>query len=136
MGRSSRFVIAVHILTLLAYGKGEAMTSDYIAGSVNTNPVVIRRLLALLARAGFVITQEGAKGGVRLARPAEAISLLEIYRAVESDGLFALHPQLPNPACPVGGRIQKALVPTFDAAEAAMLEELKTTSVADVVQRL
>ncbi len=136
MGRSSRFVIAVHILTLLAYGKGEAMTSDYIAGSVNTNPVVIRRLLALLARAGFVITQEGAKGGVRLARPAEAISLLEIYRAVESDGLFALHPQLPNPACPVGGSIQKALVPTFDAAEAAMLEELKTTSVADVVQRL
>ncbi len=136
MLKSSRFVVAVHVLALLAYSKGEAMTSEFIAGSVNTNPVVIRRLLTLLAGAGFVVTQEGAKGGVRLARPAEEIDLLSIYRAVESEGLFALHPQTPKAACPVGGNIQAALVPTLDAAEAAMLDSLKKTTIADVVRRL
>ena len=85
------------------------MTSDYIAGSVNTNPVVIRRILALLARASLVRTQEGARGGTTLARPAEQIDLLAVYRAVEGGGLFALHPQPPNPACPVGCNIQAAL---------------------------
>lgn len=136
MLKSSRFVIAVHVLALLAYGKGEAMTSEFIAGSVNTNPVVVRRLLASLVKAGFVTTQEGAKGGVRLARPAEDIDLLSVYQAVESEGLFALHPQEPNVACPVGGNIQAALVPILDAAEAAMQNSLKKTSIADVVRRL
>jgi Rrf2 family protein len=135
MAKSSRFVVAVHVLALLAYG-GEALTSDFLAGSVNTNPVVIRRILALLARAGLVVTQEGAKGGARLARPAKAIDLRAVFEAVESDGLFALHPQPPNPACPVGGSIQAALGPTLEAAEAAMQQALAKTTVADVVRRL
>jgi len=129
-------VIAVHILSLLAHGKGQAMTSDYLAGSVNTNPVVIRRLLTLLAHAGLVITQEGAKGGVKLAHPAEAINLLTVYQAVEADGLFSLHPQTPNPLCPVGGHIQAALVPSLDAAEKAMEKSLASNTIADVVGRL
>jgi Rrf2 family protein len=136
MTRSSRFVVAVHVLTLLAYGGGEAMTSEYIAGSVNTNPVVVRRILSLLAKAGLVVTQEGAKGGVRLAKPAKDIDLRAVYAAVESDPLFALHPQDPNPACPVGGAIQAALEPTLDAAAAALLSSLAHTTVADVVRRL
>jgi DNA-binding IscR family transcriptional regulator len=61
---------------------------------------------------------------------------LSVYQAVESEGLFALHPQEPNAACPVGGSIQAALVPTLDAAEAAMQNSLKKTSIADVVRRL
>ena len=112
------------------------MTSDYIAGSVNTNPVVVRRILALLARAGLVVTQEGAGGGVRLAKSAEDIDLRAVYAAVESDALFALHPQPPNPACPVGNTIQAALEPTLDAAEGAVLKSLAGTTVADVVRRL
>ncbi len=136
MTKSSRFVVAVHVLALLAYGEGEAMTSDYLAGSINTNPVVVRRILALLARAGLVVTQEGAKGGVRLAQPAEGIDLGAVYAAVESGALFALHPQPPNPACPVGGVIQAALEPTLDAASAALQASLAKTTVADVVRRL
>ena len=136
MTRSSRFVVAAHVLALLAYGRGEAMTSEYIAGSVNTNPVVVRRILALLARAGLVVSQEGAGGGARLAKPAEDIDLRAVYAAVESDALFALHPQSPNPACPVGSTIQAALEPTLDAAEQALLGSLAGTSVADVIGRL
>ena len=112
------------------------MTSEYIAGSVNTNPVVVRRILSMLARAGLVITQEGAGGGVRLAKPAKAIDLRAVYRAVESASIFALHPQQPNPACPVGRTIQSALEPTLDAAEETMLESLGRTTVADVVRRV
>ena len=130
------FVIAAHVLALLAYGKGEALTSEYMAGSVNTNAVVIRRILALLAKAGLVTTQEGAKGGTWLARPAKEIDLLAVYKAVESGGLFALHPQSPNPACPVGCNIQAALEPTLEAAEEKMEATLAKTTVADVVRRL
>src|SRR5271166_34715 len=96
MSRSSRFVVATHVLSLLAFGEGEAMTSEYIAGSVNTNPVVVRRILALLVKAGLVGSQEGAGGGVRLAKPAHSINLRDVYVAVEPDPLFALHPQNPN----------------------------------------
>jgi Rrf2 family protein len=136
MTRSSRFVVATHILTLLEYGRGEAMTSDYIAGSVNTNPVVVRRILAMLAKAGLVATQEGAGGGVRLAKPAKKIDLRTIFAAVEPEPLFALHPQDPNPACPVGSTIQAALEPTLEEAGEALLGSLASTTVADLVGRL
>ena len=129
-------MIAVHVMALLAYGKGEAVTSEFMAGSVNTNPVVIRRILALLARAGLIETQEGAKGGARLAQPAKNIDLLAIYKAVESGELFALHPQSPNPACPVGCNIQAVLEPTLEAIEATMEATMAKTTVADVVRRL
>jgi DNA-binding IscR family transcriptional regulator len=136
MPRSSRFVVATHVLTLLAYGEGKAMTSKLIAGSVNTNPVVVRRILAMLARAGLVDTPEGAGGGARLAVPAADIDLRAVYAAVEADPLFALHPQDPNPLCLVGGNIKAALSPALDAAERAMLGSLARTTVADLVGRV
>ena len=128
--------MATHVLALLAHGGGDAMTSEYIAGSVNTNPVVVRRILALLAKAGLVVTQEGAGGGVRLAKQAKDIDLRAVYAAVETDPLFAQHPQDPNPACPVGSTIQAALEPTLDAAETALLGSLAKTTVADLLRRL
>lgn len=136
MTKSSRFVIATHTLALLAHGDDEAVTSEWIAGSVNTNPVVIRRILAMLAKAGLVTTQEGAKGGARLARPAKEIDLLAVYWAVEEGDLFASHPQPPNPECPVGCNIQAALAPTLEAAEDAMEKSLAKTTVADVVRQV
>ena len=136
MTKSSRFVIATHTLALLANGDGEPITSEWIAGSVNTNAVVIRRILAMLARAGLVASQEGAKGGTRLAMPAKNITLLAVYRAVEEGDLFASHPQPPNPNCPVGCNIQAALEPTLDAAEEAMVGSLAKTTVADVLRRV
>jgi len=136
MRKSSRFVVAAHALAMLAYGNGEALTSEYIAGSVNTNPVVVRRILSMLASAGLVITQEGAGGGVRLAKPPKEIDLRAVYHAVESDSMFALHPQEPNPACPVGRTIQSALQPTLDAAEDSLLESLGRTTMADILRRV
>ena len=132
MTRSSRFATAVHILTLLAV-EDEARTSEYVAGSVNTNPVVIRRLLRMLAEAGLVSSSPGSAGGSRLARSASKITLLDAYAAVESGGLFGEHSQQPNPKCPVGRNIVELLAPRMEAAEKAAAASLKKTTIADLI---
>lgn len=133
MTRSSRFATAVHILTLLAAEKDESVTSDYVASSVNTNPVVIRRLLRKLAEAGLVSSCPGSAGGSRLARPPAKITLLDAYAAVESGELFGEHSQQPNTRCPVGRNIVDVLTPKLQAAEAAVAASLRKTTIADLI---
>src|SRR5919198_6728056 len=131
---SSRFAVAVHILTLLEHQAGRPVTSEYIAGSVNTNPGFIRRLVAMLARKGLVTSRLGAKGGVLLRRPAAQIRLADVYRAVESGDLFALHHSAPNPKCPVGKHIQLALRDVLETAEHALEAKLQDVTVADMLE--
>src|SRR6266571_4546006 len=102
---TSRFAVAVHVLTLMAWSDDEPLKSDQIAVSVNTNPVVIRRMLCELSDDKLVVSQTGSTGGSRLARNPEQISLLDVYRAVESADVFSLHPKRPNQRCPVGSSI-------------------------------
>ncbi len=109
MAANSQFAMAVHILTMLASSNDENVKSECIAASVNTNPVVIRRLLGQLAHAGLVSSQTGAFGGTRLARSPEAISLCEIYKAVSCGEVFALHARSPSQDCPVGKNIESVL---------------------------
>src|SRR5437667_14393 len=99
---SSRFAVAIHVLTLLASRDGP-LTSEYIAGSVNTNAVVIRRLMKALRGAKLVVSQGGPGGGWRLARAPEAMSLRDVYRAVEDPPLFRQHD--PSSLCPIGSTI-------------------------------
>jgi Rrf2 family protein len=129
---NSRFAVAVHILTLLQQGGGTPMTSEYVAGSVNTNPSLVRRLLGMMARAGLTTSQLGAGGGALLARPADRITLGDVYRAVDAGELFGMHREEPNPACPVGRHIQTVLQARIDAAERAMQAELDRTTIAEL----
>ena len=133
MATSSRFTTAIHILTLLAYENEQAVTSDYIAGSVNTNPVVIRRLLRELANAGLVTSVPGTSGGSRLAVAPEDITLLDVHAAVEDEQLFGQHSQQPNVHCPVGNRIAEVLTPRFDDASRALKESLARTTIASLL---
>jgi len=133
MNTSSRFAFAVHTLTILAQHPGAPVASDFIAGSVNTNPALIRRLLSMLAHAGITTSQLGTGGGALLAKPAERISLLDVYRAVDEAQLFALHREAPNPACPVGRQIQGILIQHISDAERAMEASLALTSIQDVL---
>ncbi len=130
---SSRVAVAVHVLAILTWRRDEAVSSQQIARSVNTNPVVVRRIIGALRRAGLVEVQPGAAGGARLARVPEEISLLEVYRSVE-DGLelFAMHPQQPCQDCGVGANIQAALADVFGDARAAMEGVLDRVTIADV----
>jgi Rrf2 family protein len=138
MRPSSRFTVAIHILTLLADAAsgGEAITSEYIAGSVNTNPVVIRRLLAMLREAKLVRSQGGPGGGWQLVVPPERITLREVFRTVEREALFALHASTPNPRCPVGRTIQAALGRHYDEARLAVEQDLARTTIADLLQEV
>lgn len=130
---NSRFAVATHILTLLHAMGDDPLTSDFIAGSVNTNPVVIRRLLQVLSTAGLTTGRLGAGGGATLARPATAITLLDVHRAVGEAAMFGQHPQGPNPACLVGRHIQASLDQTTRQAERALEDVLAGQTIADLV---
>ena len=130
---NSRVAVAVHILTLIEEGRGVPVTSEHIAGSVNTNPSLVRRLLGMLAKAGLTTAQLGTGGGALLARPAAAITLLDVHRAVDDGAIFALHRERPNPACPIGRNIQGVLEGRIDAATRALEAELARTTIAGVL---
>ncbi|MCT2194534.1 Rrf2 family transcriptional regulator [Paenibacillus sp. MB22_1] len=134
---SSRFSVAIHILSLLEISKDEICTSEYIAGSVNTNPVVIRRIMGMLSKAGLVEVRTGV-AGAKLSRKLDHITLLDVYRAVhvvEEDGLFAVHDQT-NPDCLVGKNIQSAIEPIFSKAQKAMENTLAAVTLQDVVNEI
>jgi Rrf2 family protein len=135
MASSCRFAFAVHVLAVLALKReeGGGVCSDVLAGSVNTNPVIIRRLLSRLREAGLVTTQKGSCGGSALAAAPERISLNAVYRAVEPGAAFGQHPQEPNKGCPVGAGIEQVLDEVFASAEAALEAALARRSLADVL---
>ena len=109
MAANSQFSMAVHVLMMLARSREENVKSDYIAKSVNTNPVVIRRLLGQLNQGNLVISQTGANGGTRLSRCPREINLAEVYKSVSCGEVFALHAKSPNQDCPVGRNIESVL---------------------------
>jgi Rrf2 family protein len=136
MSTSSRFAVAVHVLTLMAWADEEPLKSEQVAESVQTNPVVIRRMLCELAESKLVVSQTGAMGGSKLARDPEQITLLDIYQAVESPGVFSLHRHPPSRHCPVGVNIGSVLNDVLDEVDTAVERVLANITVKDVVSRL
>lgn len=136
MTGNSRFAVSVHILAYLAYRQGAAVPSAEIAASVDTNAVVIRRLLSALVKARLVRAQKGASGGFALASAAANISLLDIYRAVEPEPDHGLRRFSPNHKCPVGAKIEAILHGVFFKAQASMEAELARVSLAEVDRQL
>ena len=134
MSTSSRMAVAVHLLTLLESRGGKPVPSEDAARSINTNPVVVRRLAALLGGPGLVSSRHGPGGGLALARPAAEITLKDVYQAVEPDPLFALHPAPPNGKCPVGRSIRQVLEGQFERAESAMESALADTTIAEIAR--
>ncbi|WP_115572243.1 Rrf2 family transcriptional regulator [Xanthomonas campestris] len=132
MTTSTRFVVATHLLTALAVVGGKPMRSEDLAYSANTGAVVVRGLLSRLTAAGLTTSQLGAGGGALLAKPAEQITLLDIYRAVENTELFAVHRTPPCENCAVGGNILPALQPVLQRAQQAMEAQLAAVSVAQL----
>ncbi|MEC0373619.1 Rrf2 family transcriptional regulator [Paenibacillus chibensis] len=136
MSISSRFSVAIHILCLLAINKDKATnTSEHLAGSVNTNPVVIRKVMSMLKGAGLVNVRAGVPGS-ELAKGLSEITLLDVYKAVNvvaENDLFNSH-EHPNPDCIVGRNIQQSLNKQFSTAQKAMEHSLEIVTLAEVVQ--
>ena len=131
---SSRFTIAIHIFSCISIFEHERkVTSDFLASSVEANPVVIRRILLQLKKAGLVNVQRGT-GGATITKPLEEITFLDIYRAVEciEDGaLFHFH-ENPNIGCPVGRNIHNVLDERLERVQKAMEQEMACITLADV----
>jgi DNA-binding IscR family transcriptional regulator len=108
---STKFTIAIHVLTATAYfSKDHKITSEMLAASVGCNPVIIRNIMGQLKKAGLIQVKRGP-GGMALAKSLDDITFLDVYRAVETHGkdeLFRFHNN-PNPDCPVGRNIHRAL---------------------------
>src|SRR4029453_18414658 len=136
MSTNSRFAVAVHVMTLMAWSGEEPLKSEQVADSVNTNPVVIRRMLCELAEAGLVGSQTGSLGGARLACDPATTTLLDVYQAIECKGVFSLHRQPPNRDCPVGVNIETVLGDVLAEVDWAGEQVLEKITIKDVVQRL
>ena len=132
---SSRFIVAIHALSVLArHANKGPVCSSTIATSVDTNPVVIRRLMAELEKAKLVRATAGRSGGFELERGAEGITLADIYQAVEDETVFRMHKTDPNSNCPVACQVGKILGAPLRAAESALSSSLAKTTLRDVAE--
>jgi len=136
MSTSSRFAVAVHLLTLMAWSDEDSLKSEQMAGSVNTNPVVIRRMLCELAQDELVVSHTGSMGGSQLARKPGQITLLDVYRAIECPGVFSLHRQHPSRRCPVGANIETVLDEVRGQINSAIENVLAEITIEDILARL
>lgn len=131
---SSRFTLAVHIFACVDTFQGEyKVTSDFLAGSTNVNPVIIRKILGQLKAAGLIQVARGT-GGTTITKPLDEITLLDIYRAVECVGdnqLFHFH-ENPNTACPVGRNMHHVLDDKLQRVQDAMEKELQSITLEDI----
>lgn len=131
---SSRFTMAIHVLTAIEFFKDTKTTSELLASSVNTNPVVIRRILQQLKAAGLIEVVRGS-GGASLKRPPSMITLRDIYLAVdcvESGGLFHFHDE-PNIKCPIGRNIHAVLDDKLAQIQRAFENEMASITLADIL---
>ncbi|TLV02997.1 Rrf2 family transcriptional regulator [Dyadobacter luticola] len=132
---SGRFAISVHILTLLTFSEDEWTPSEHLAGSININPVLVRKELANLRARGLVISKEGKAGGSKLAKPAEQIFMSDVYESVRQKELLGKAANSPNPDCEVGQKINEHLDFLNDRAEQTMIASLSSISLRDFCDR-
>jgi Rrf2 family protein len=134
--QNCRFTFAVHVMAVLALEKAECCPSSRLARTVNTNPVVIRRLLIELQEAGLISTFRGPHGGALLKRNPEKVTLREIHNAVDQGKTFGTHPNEPSAECPVGKKIIKVMERIQNRADRALERELEKMTLADVLRDL
>ena len=130
---SSRFTMAIHMFACIDTFTDQKMTSDFMAASISTNPVIVRKLLQQLKAAGLIEVSRGT-GGVTVTKPLNEITFLDIYKAVEctpDEELFHFH-ENPNQACPVGKNIHHVLDNKLAKVQEAMERELAAITLADV----
>ena len=132
---SSKFTIGVHLLAVIDYlGDSEKVTSKVLAGSIGVNPVIVRNVMGSMKEAGIINISQG-KSGISLAKSLNEITFYDIYKAVDSvndEGIFHFH-ENPNPECPIGRNIHKAMDGKLERIQRCMEDEMRKITVADVV---
>ena len=132
---NQQFNFAVHIMTMLAFS-GEKLDSQTLAASVNTNPVVVRRLLRALCQAGLVSTESGRHGGSRLRKVPARISLLEIYNAVEPRAVIAINRRRAARHCPVSCQMKNIMASVAAGADDAVRRHLREITLQRLLRKV
>lgn len=125
---SGKFAVTLHILTLLAKSADDYLSSDYIAGSLNMNPVLVRKEIANLKKNHLVASKEGKNGGTKLLKPADQITLDDIYKATFESVTFGFSKNTPNPDCPVGKQINSSLSSLYSDINRKISKDLSDIS--------
>jgi Rrf2 family protein len=133
MATNTQFSIAVHLMLALGYGGGQQATSGELAKSINTSPSFVRRILAKLSKAGLVATTTGKSGSCLLAKKAEEISLLEIYKAVDAPQTFAIHDYPVQNSCRVSCNIEAVMKRVLERAQNSFEGSLGETTLAEII---
>jgi len=128
---NGQFQIAVHILTLLNAQPGELLSSDYIAGSININPALVRKEISNLRKFGLIDSKEGKSGGYALGLPPQKILLSDVYKAVKVAPALGQAKNKPNPACAIGKQISQHLDALADEVDTSIVNKLNTITLAD-----
>ncbi len=146
MAANSRFAVATHIMVVIAHKKkygtpdelsaGGYVEASYIAGSVNTHAVVVRRMVGELTHAGLLVTHSGRGGGVELARSASRITLWDIFQALGDTEIFSFNPNPPNPQCPISRKMNSVLAPVFESNRTALHHSLRKVRLSSLVEQI
>lgn len=132
---NTRFATVLHIMTILGSQPNEWIISDWLAGSINVNPVMVRKEISVLREAGLVECRKGKEGGCRMAKSIDNITLSEIYLAVKNSEVLGKKNQHPNPKCDIGRVINQKLDVLFSETEEMVLSFLGNRSLKDFVNQ-
>lgn len=131
---NTRFATAIHILTLLADNDADWLSSDWIGGSININPVMVRKELKVLNDAGLVVSRKGKEGGTKLNLPSDKITLAQVYSAVKNSEVLGKKNLNPNPYCPIGKDINENLNGLFKEVDEQVMKELEKKTIKDFLK--
>ena len=132
---NTRFATALHIMTILGNAPNDWLTSDWLAGSINVNPVMVRKEISVLREVGLVECRKGKEGGCRLAKNPEEIAIAEIYLAVKNSEVLGKKNQNPNPKCEIGKRINQNLEDLFLETEEVVISFLKQKNLKSFMEK-
>ncbi|HQC07549.1 MAG TPA: Rrf2 family transcriptional regulator [Kaistella chaponensis] len=132
---NTRFATNIHIMTLLAKEPEKFLTSEWIAGSININPVIVRKELIILKKFGLIESRQGKDGGARILKNAVEISITEIYEVVRNSEILGKKNLNPNPKCTVGKDINKNLNVLFSETENVVQQFLMNKKLSDFMNQ-
>ncbi len=132
---NTRFATNIHIMTLLAKEPEKFLTSEWIAGSININPVIVRKELIILKKFGLIESRQGKDGGARILKNAVEISITEIYEVVRNSEILGKKNLNPNPKCTVGKDINKNLNALFSETENVVQQFLMNKKLSDFMNQ-
>lgn len=136
MAGNSRFATAIHVAGMLSFAEQMPLTSEAIAQSCNTNPVVIRRIIGLLTRHGLVTVKMGTGGGARLTKRPHELKLSEIYAALEEGSVFEVPQFDQTHQCELGKIVRPVLANVLHQAEQGLIDKLSQLTLADVIEQV